>query len=70
MARFRLLHWRSFRRGAPRLRGDESAAVGVEYALLAALVALAIIGSLRGLGVSLANLPLPALIAAFEGALH
>ena len=51
-----------------RLRTDSRAAVGVEYGLLAALVAIAILGSLRGLGVSLTNLPLPSLITAFQGA--
>jgi Flp pilus assembly pilin Flp len=60
---------RSFWRLATRLRADTRAAVGVEYALLAALIALTIVGSLQTLGLSLTNLPLPSLVAAFEGAL-
>lgn len=60
---------RGFWRLAPRLLADSRAAVGVEYGLLAALVALTILGSLKTLGVSLTNLPLPSLVAAFEGAL-
>ncbi|MCE3248074.1 MAG: Flp/Fap pilin component [Geminicoccaceae bacterium] len=51
------------------LRRDLGGAVALEYGLLAALVALAILGSLRSLGVSLLNLPLPSLITAFQGAL-
>ena len=47
-----------------RLRPTTSGAIGVEYGLLAALVALAILGTLRALGVSLTNLPLPSLITA------
>jgi len=60
---------RSFWRLVTHLRADIHAAVGVEYGLLAALVAITILGSLKSLGVSLTNLPLPALVAAFEGAL-
>ncbi len=69
MTRSRHLTWRSFRQPAARLRSDDRAAVAIEYALLAALVAIAIIGSVRGLGLSLVNLPLPSLITAFQGAL-
>ena len=54
---------------AARLQADASGAVALEYGLLAALVAVAILGSLRTLGISLINLPLPSLIAAFESAL-
>ena len=53
---------------AARLNADASGAVALEYGLLAALVAVAILGSLRSLGISLVNLPLPSLIAAFESA--
>jgi Flp pilus assembly pilin Flp len=60
---------RGFWRLAMRLGADTRAAVGVEYGLLAALVALTILGSLKTLGVSLINLPLPSLVAAFEAAL-
>jgi Flp pilus assembly pilin Flp len=52
-----------------RLRREVGGAVALEYGLLAALVAMAILGSLRTLGVSLVNLPLPSLITAFQGAL-
>lgn len=61
--------WRSWWRNAARLQADARGAVAVEYGLLAALVAMAILGSLRTLGISLVNLPLPSLIAAFQGAL-
>lgn len=70
MAPIRYLAWRSFRHHADRLRTDIRAAVGVEYGLLVALVAIAILGSLRSLGVSLVNLPLPSLVAAFQGAVQ
>jgi Flp pilus assembly pilin Flp len=52
-----------------RLLADTHGAVALEYGLLAALVVVAILGSLRTLGISLVSLPLPSLIAAFEGAL-
>ena len=60
---------RDFWRLATRLGADRRAAIGVEYGLLAALVALAILGSLQTLGVSLTSLPLPSLVAAFQSAL-
>jgi Flp pilus assembly pilin Flp len=63
-----LLTRRGFWRLAARFGADIRAAVGVEYGLLAALVALTILGSLKTLGVSLTNLPLPSLVAAFEAA--
>jgi Flp pilus assembly pilin Flp len=69
MAQLWYLNWRGFWQSAIRLRADTRAAVGVEYGLLAALVAMTILGSLRALGVSLTNLPLPSLVAAFQGAL-
>jgi Flp pilus assembly pilin Flp len=59
----------SRRQTAARLLADTNGAVAVEYGLLAALIVMAILGSLRTLGVNLVNLPLPSLIAAFEGAL-
>jgi len=70
MAQIHYLAWRRLRPHADRLRTDLRGAVGVEYGLLAALVAIAILGSLRSLGVSLVNLPLPSLVAAFQGALQ
>jgi Flp pilus assembly pilin Flp len=51
-----------------RLRRDAGGAVALEYGLLAALVVMAILGSLRSLGVSLLNLPLTSLITALQGA--
>jgi Flp pilus assembly pilin Flp len=63
--------WKTWRRRWPtvaRLQTDASGAVALEYGLIAALVTVAILGSLRALGLSLVNLPLPALIAAFESA--
>ena len=53
---------------AARLQADASGAVALEYGLLAALVAVAILGGLRTLGISVANLPLSALIATFQSA--
>jgi Flp pilus assembly pilin Flp len=52
-----------------QLTADAGGTVAIEYGLLAALIAMAILGSLRALGISLINLPLPSLIAAFESAL-
>lgn len=69
MARIRYLNWRRFWQSTNRLRTDNRGAVGVEYGLLAALVAIAIIGGLKSLGLSLVNLPLPSLVTAFQGAL-
>jgi Flp pilus assembly pilin Flp len=63
-------NWRRRRPTEARLQADASGAVAVEYGLLAALVAMAILGSLRTLGISLVNLPLPSLIAAFQGAVN
>jgi Flp pilus assembly pilin Flp len=45
---------------------DETGAIGVEYGLLAALIALAILGTIRSLGVSLATLPLQSIIDAIQ----
>jgi Flp pilus assembly pilin Flp len=52
-----------------RLVGDSSGAAAIEYALVAAMIALVIVGALGELGAALVALPLPALITAFEGAL-
>ena len=41
----------------------------IEYGLIAAMVALTILGGLQTLGSSLLALPLPGLIAAFESVL-
>lgn len=45
---------------------EESGAIGVEYGLLAALVALVIMGTIRTLGLNLANLPLQSIIDAIQ----
>jgi Flp pilus assembly pilin Flp len=47
-----------------RLGCDDRGAVAIEYALLAALLALAIVGALGNLGNTLRSLPLPELINA------
>ena len=53
---------------ALRLLPVTDGGTSIEYALLAGLIALVIIGALGDLGSALIALPLPALIAAFEGA--
>jgi Flp pilus assembly pilin Flp len=45
---------------------EETGAVGAEYGLLVALIALAILGTVRTLGVSLASLPLQSIIDAIQ----
>ena len=45
---------------------EETGAIGVEYGLLAALIALVILGTVRSLGVSLASLPLQSIIDAIQ----
>jgi Flp pilus assembly pilin Flp len=45
---------------------EESGAIGVEYGLLAALIALVIMGTIRTLGLNLANLPLQSIIDAIQ----
>lgn len=39
-------------------------AIGIEYGLIAALVAVVILGSIKALGLSLSGLPLAAIVAA------
>ena len=48
---------------------DETGAIAVEYGLIAALVALAILGTLVGVRDALVGLPLQSLIDSFTGAL-
>ncbi len=48
------------------LGADTSGAVAIEYALLIAMIALAIVGTLGQLGATLLGLPLPALIDALS----
>ena len=70
MVRFWNPAWQSRWPTAARLQADASGAVALEYGLIAALVTVAILGSLRTLGISLVSLPLPSLIAAFQGAVN
>jgi Flp pilus assembly pilin Flp len=60
--------WLSRWQTVARLQADANGAVALEYGLLAALVAIAILGGLRSLGISVVNLPLAALMAAFQSA--
>lgn len=48
---------------------DDTGAVAIEYGLIAALIALAILGSLVQLGESVLGLPLQSLIDTFGAAL-
>jgi Flp pilus assembly pilin Flp len=48
---------------------DESGAVAIEYGLIAALIVLAILGTIIQIGESLFGLPLQLLVDAFEAAL-
>ena len=52
-------------RAASRL-AEEAGAIGVEYGLLAALIAVVILGTVRSLGVSLSSLPLQSIIDAIQ----
>jgi Flp pilus assembly pilin Flp len=45
---------------------DESGAIGVEYGLLVDLIALVVMGTIRSLGLNLANLPLQSIIDAIQ----
>ena len=51
---------------ALRRIAEEGGAIGVEYGLLVALIALAILGTIRTLGLSLASLPLQSIIDAIQ----
>jgi Flp pilus assembly pilin Flp len=48
---------------------DDSGAIAVEYGLIAALVALAILGTIAQLGESLVGLPLQSVVDALAGAI-
>ena len=48
---------------------DESGAIAVEYGLLVALIALAVLGTIIQLGDALFGLPLQLLVDAFDAAL-
>jgi Flp pilus assembly pilin Flp len=58
-------HQTSCQRAVSRL-ADDTGAIGVEYGLLVALIALAILGTVRTLGISLATLPLQSIIDAIQ----
>jgi Flp pilus assembly pilin Flp len=51
---------------APSRLAEESGAIGVEYGLLAALIAVTILGTIRTLGGNLASLPLQSIIDAIQ----
>ena len=48
------------------LRPDETGATAVEYGLIAALVALALLGGLKALGADLVGLPLQSIVNAIQ----
>jgi pilus assembly protein Flp/PilA len=48
------------------LLSDRNGAMAMEYGLIAALIALVILGSIKALGVSLGGLPLAAIVAALS----
>lgn len=52
-----------------RLLRSDDGGTAIEYGLIAAMIAMTIIGALQELGGTLLGLPLPALIAAFDSAL-
>ena len=51
------------------LGADTSGAVAIEYALLIAMIAVAIMGTIGQVGAALIGLPMPAIIDAFSDAL-
>jgi Flp pilus assembly pilin Flp len=57
------------RRSAVTLVADETGATAVEYALIAALVSVAIISALKTLGADMAALPLQSIIDALQSVL-
>jgi pilus assembly protein Flp/PilA len=52
-----------------RLLADETGATAVEYGLIAALIVLAILSALKGLGADMAGLPLQSIIDAIQSAI-
>jgi Flp pilus assembly pilin Flp len=48
------------------LGADTSGAVAIEYALLIAMIAMAVVGTIGQLGAALVGLPLPSLIDALS----
>jgi pilus assembly protein Flp/PilA len=64
--RFWNLNYRVVRNAAARLVDDPKGTIAIEYGLLAALVAVVILGSVQALGVNLVGLPLGAIVAALS----
>lgn len=60
---------RSVRQQAIRLWQETSGATAVEYGLIAALIAVAILASLHELGATLIGLPLQSIVDAIQGVL-
>ena len=56
--------WKHLCRHVATLRDHTGGAIAVEYGLIAALIAIAIIGVLRELGDTLVTLPMGSIIAA------
>jgi Flp pilus assembly pilin Flp len=56
----------SRRQRALKRLAEETGAIGVEYGLLVALIALVIMGTIRTLGLNLATLPLQSIIDAIQ----
>jgi Flp pilus assembly pilin Flp len=65
-ARPRFRTWSAFQGNVRAFLNERSGAIGVEYGLIAALIALTILGALNALGVNFANLPLASIIAALS----
>ncbi len=57
---------RALRNAAIAMVDDPKGTIAIEYGLLAALVALVILGSIKALGVNLVGLPLGAIVAALS----
>lgn len=60
---------RPYWRLACGLQTDETGATAVEYGLIAALIVVAILSGLKGLGLDLAGLPLGSIIEALQSVL-
>jgi Flp pilus assembly pilin Flp len=64
--RFWYPNYRAFRRTTAAMLGDRKGTIAIEYGLLAALIAVVILGSIRALGGNLGSLPLGAIVAALS----
>ncbi|MGH6887490.1 MAG: Flp family type IVb pilin [Geminicoccales bacterium] len=65
-ARLRFRTWSAFQGNVRAFLNEASGAIGVEYGLIAALIALTIMGALKALGVNFATLPLTSIIDALS----